>query len=77
MEQKTKKQHYVPQCYLKAWSFSDKEQIYVYDRITDSIRINSVRDVAAERYFYDINPYELLPEAQIAKLHEQNSCRKG
>ena len=71
MEQKTKKQHYVPQCYLKAWSFSDKEQIYVYDRITDSIRINSVKDVAAERYFYDINPYELLPEAQIAKLHEQ------
>ncbi len=31
MGEKTKKQHYVPQCYLKAWEVNSRHQIYVYD----------------------------------------------
>lgn len=63
MAQKTKKQHYVPQCYLKAWQISDKKyQVYVYDKTLDSIRINNIEDIASERYFYDINLNDFLTD---------------
>lgn len=30
---KKKKQHYVPQCYLEAWTMSGGNQVNVYDKI--------------------------------------------
>ncbi|MBS5844035.1 MAG: DUF4238 domain-containing protein [Clostridiales bacterium] len=54
----TKKQHYVPRCYLKRWTNS-KGQVLVFDKSIKSQRLNSINDVACERYFYDINPRQL------------------
>ena len=36
--QKTKKQHYVPQSYLKAWAIPGTYQVHVYDKKTDKWR---------------------------------------
>jgi uncharacterized protein DUF4238 len=57
---KTKKQHYVPQLALRRFS-TDGERIYVFDKIRKEVRIASIRDVAQQRYFYDI-PQEVIPD---------------
>jgi len=50
-----KKQHYVPQCYLKAWAIDGTHQIHVYDKKLKKDRVNNILDVASENYFYDID----------------------
>lgn len=67
-EQKTKKQHYVPQCYLKAWGRLGKYQVSVYDKLSDTARISSIRDVASENYFYDIVPSDIMKKDVIDYL---------
>ena len=71
MAQKTKKQHYVPQSYLNAWDISGKHQIYVFDKTSESKRINNIQDVASENYFYDINPNDIFSHEFMESLHEQ------
>lgn len=71
MANKKKKQHYVPKCYLRSWCFSEKNLIYVYDKETDSMRISNIDEVAQGRFFYDIHPYELLPDTEVIKLLEK------
>ena len=57
---RTKKQHYVPQSALRRFS-EDEERIYVFDKIIrKEVRIANIRDVAQQRYFYDI-PQEVIP----------------
>ncbi|MBR5113859.1 MAG: DUF4238 domain-containing protein [Oscillospiraceae bacterium] len=72
MAQATKKQHYVPQFYLNAWGGAKKHQIIVYDKELDLKRINSIKDVASERFFYDISPKEIFSDKFIDCL-----CKKG
>lgn len=55
INKKKKKQHYVPQCYLKAWTIPNTNQINVYDKELRVQRINNIIDVASENYFYDID----------------------
>lgn len=57
--QRTKKQHYVPQTALRRFS-PDGERIFVYDKISNEARLSNIRDVAQQRYFYDI-PQEVIP----------------
>ena len=57
MEQKKKKQHYVPQFYLRSWDISEKNKIYVYDKVIEQKRISNIRDVASENYFYDVDSW--------------------
>lgn len=64
-KEKTKKEHFVPRCYLERWK-SDKGQVWVYDKKLKKSRLNNVYDVACERYFYDIDYKEL--SAQKIKL---------
>lgn len=64
--EKTRKEHYVPRCYLRRWKNS-KEQVYVYDKRLKKARINNVYDVACERFYYDIDYHE-LSEDKIAFL---------
>ena len=46
MGEKTKKQHYVPQCYLKAWEIDGRHKVYVYDKEKqDRPRIQLLRHV--------------------------------
>lgn len=62
-----KKQHYVPQVYLRRFT-ADREQLYVFDKLhqdlTRRIRRSGVRDIAHENDFYDIAPEVLKPEAR-------------
>lgn len=72
MGRKSKKQHYVPQCYLKAWCHSDSKQIYVFDKKQEVSRSNSIKDVASERYFYDVSPADVFADEFINELQERN-----
>lgn len=55
----TKKEHYVPCCYL--WNFSfcknhkkpQQSPVYVFDKVLNKSFIRAVHDVASEYYFYD------------------------
>jgi hypothetical protein len=52
---KTKKQHTVPQCYLKG--FADAcGRLFAYDKKSDRIYATNVGDAAQESYFYDFPP---------------------
>ncbi len=54
MPANTKKQHYVPRFYLKSFS-KDGTGIYMFDKEKGlPIKCVSIRDVAQEKYFYDL-----------------------
>jgi len=71
MGEKTKKQHYVPQCYLKAWEMDGRHQVYVYDKQKQESRISNIVDVASGRYFYDFSLRDILSQEAIDKLLEE------
>lgn len=60
-----KKQHYVPQVYLRRFT-PDGERLYVFDKLHEDharrIRRSKVRDIAHENDFYDIAPEVMKPE---------------
>lgn len=47
----TKKQHYVPQVYLRNFTYTD--QIWVYNRVNKKIYKSSIRDVCAKNHLYE------------------------
>lgn len=59
-----KKQHYVPQVYLRRFT-TDRKGLYIFDKLHPDaarrIRRSSVREVAHENDFYDIVPEVLKP----------------
>lgn len=59
---KKKKQHYVPQCYLEAWTIPGGKQVNVYDKIKKTNRVNNIEDVAEKNYFYDIDFSKVIKE---------------
>lgn len=61
----TKKEHYVPQCYLRNFAISgNPEKIHVFDKIKGQTRRDqNILDNAQERYFYDIDIDRILAEA--------------
>ena len=61
-------QHYVPKCYLKNWVFNDKEQVYVYDRISKKIYSPNIQGIASERFFYDCDIKALLTQERIDEI---------
>jgi hypothetical protein len=66
---KTKKQHYVPQTALRRFS-EDGDRISVFDKIRNEVRMANIRDVAQQRYFYDI-PQEAIPPELEGTLDRQ------
>ena len=60
----TKKEHYVPQCYLRNFAIDGHpDKIHVFDKTKAQIRKNqNILDNASERYFYDINIDKILAE---------------
>lgn len=48
-----KNQHYVPQFILRYFCF-DNEHLYCFDKQNGNIFIPNVRNIASEKYFYDI-----------------------
>lgn len=65
MEKEKKKQHYVPQSYLEHWAIPDKYQVYVYDKRKQRTYVSNIKDVASERYFYDIDFTGILTENEL------------
>ena len=51
---KVKRQHYVPEFYLRRFT-NDGEHIFVYDKVNNKIFNTNVSNVASEGYFYDID----------------------
>lgn len=49
----TKKEHYVPRCYLENFEGTEK-RIYVFDKAKMQVRDQLKEQLAAENYFYDI-----------------------
>jgi Protein of unknown function (DUF4238) len=68
MSQIVKKQHYVPQCYLR--SFAVQDQLFVLDKIKKSVYLAKVKDVAQDRYFNDF-PDGFLSEEYRGKAKAQ------
>ncbi|MEH2371453.1 DUF4238 domain-containing protein [Nostoc sp.] len=69
MNQVKKKQHFVPQCYLRNFVGEDKK-LFVWDKIKKSIYPADVKDVAQDRYFNDF-PDSFLPEELRDKTKSQ------
>ena len=70
--EKTKKQHYVPQCYLRNFAIKgSKKKINVFDKKKEQVRLNqNILDNASERYFYDINIDKILEESSEEKRND-------
>lgn len=50
----TKKEHYVPRCYLENFENNDK-RIHVFDKISLQSRCQRKEEIAHENYFYDVD----------------------
>lgn len=72
-----KKQHYVPQVYLRRFT-ADGEHLYVFDKLQQDparrIRRGGVRDIAHENDFYDI-PVEVL-KPEVRSGHDRKMIEK-
>lgn len=62
----TKKEHYVPRCYLKNFVLED-DKIKVFDKFKMQVREQRIMDVAMENYFYDIDFEEILQKVESDK----------
>jgi len=58
-------QHYVPQFYLKEFKTPQKNrsQVFCFDKKSGSIFLPKVSNVAAERYFYDLDEDQSFEKA--------------
>lgn len=55
-----KQQHYVPKLLLRGFAEGPNEQVYVFDKATDRAFRTSIRNIAGEVGFYDIDTPEGL-----------------
>lgn len=67
----TKKEHYVPRCYLKNFIL-ENDKIQVFDKYKMQVRSQRIMDVAMENYFYDIKFDEFWKKAEP---HEQEKIK--
>lgn len=67
METRAKKQHYVPRLYLE--SFARRGHLCVFDKTTGKVFWSSLRDVASQRFFYELP--ELDRVAGVAQALEK------
>lgn len=64
-----KKQHYVPQFYLRNFS-RDNKRIFVFDKFRQKEFASNVHDIANENYFYDLS--EQHTEELIENIHKKH-----
>lgn len=60
MNNNVKNQHYVPQFYLRQFSDS-KGKLFVFDKPQEKVFQSPTEQVAASKYFYDLDPSMLRP----------------
>ena len=63
----TKKEHYVPQCYLRHFASMD-ERINVFDKEKMEVRTNqSILNIAMKNRFYDLSLFDMYKKANSAE----------
>lgn len=63
----TKKEHYVPQCYLRYFC-SKNERINVFDKEKMEIRTNQdISNVAENNHFYDLNLFQIYKKVELSE----------
>lgn len=62
MKNKTIKQHYVPQCYIRNWAITNTNSVYVFDKEMKLKRKNNIKNIAEEKFFYDIDFSKIIRE---------------
>lgn len=60
----TKKEHYVPRCYLKNFAL-ENTKIKIFDKFKMQTREQRIMEVAMENYFYDLDFSELIQKAEL------------
>jgi hypothetical protein len=68
-----KNQHYVPQVYLEQFAFK-RDQLYVFNKTVSRSFLSSVKNVACEKFFYDI-PEQYLHQDVSFQVVEQHLSR--
>lgn len=63
----TKKEHYVPQCYLQNFT-NENGRVQVFDKAILQERSQLTSEIAMENYFYDIDLTELLKQTNEEKV---------
>jgi hypothetical protein len=58
-------QHYVPQLLLRGFSREVEEQVFVFDKRTEAVFRSSIRNIACERGFYNIQGTAALDRAML------------
>lgn len=61
---KVKKQHYVPQFYLRNFS-NDNKQIFVFDKFDKKIFSANIKNVGCQRYFYNTPLYVIAAAEEL------------
>lgn len=70
MTGKTKKQHYVPQFYLRKFAIEGHNKLYSFDKFNCVSRQQEIKNVASENYFYDHNLNDLINKMDDEKKDE-------
>src|SRR4030095_1422050 len=71
MSTNKKRQHFVPQSYLKRFS-RNGESVFVYDKFERKVYEANVRNIAQEKYFYDVAE-EFVTDEMKAKGYTRQS----
>ncbi|MGA8265148.1 MAG: DUF4238 domain-containing protein [Ignavibacteriaceae bacterium] len=68
-----KKQHYVPQFILRNFAEAKSQQLYVYDKQDEKEYKTNIRNIAAEKGFYDIEfkDIKLSIELSLSQLESK------
>jgi hypothetical protein len=65
-----KKQHYVPRFYLKHFAEDNKKQLFVLDKISNSISQQNINDICEQNYYYtfkEMDEYNFMLEDHLSK----------
>lgn len=71
-----KNQHYVPCVYLERFAFKG-EQLYVFDKTDSRSFPSSVKNVACEKFFYDIPEQYLHEDAELQVVEKHLARMEG
>lgn len=71
---KVKRQHYVPQFYLKQWhNEKSEEQIYVFNKEFGRSYSSNIKGVASSNYYYDFPELDDIQKKELVKNIESES----
>ena len=74
MTNRIKIEHYVPRFYLTNFAINkNRKSVYCFDKYTSNKFLTNIRNIACEKYFYDIPPDNQLVEKSLAMIESNLS----